>query len=92
MLEMTLLVHLLQYWLHLSEITDIDTVDNDQYQLPIQLSVHHYIVRMYIYICIYIIHIHVMYMYYIIHVKDAYYVYTSCCGRGLCGYNSRAVE
>ena len=42
---MTLLVHLLQYQLHLSEITDTDTkytcvmADNDQYQLSIQLSV-----------------------------------------------------
>ena len=35
--EMTLLVHLLQYWLHLSGIM----ADNDQYQLPISLSVHH---------------------------------------------------
>ena len=41
---MTLLVHILQYRLHLSEIIDTDTkimVDNDQYRLPIQLSVHH---------------------------------------------------
>ena len=42
---MTLLVHLLQYQLHLSEITDTDTkytcvmADNDHYQLSIQLSV-----------------------------------------------------
>ena len=28
--EMTLLVHLLQYRLHLSEITDTDTKNNDQ--------------------------------------------------------------
>ena len=28
---------------------------------------------------------------YIIHVKEAYYVYTRCCGRGLRGYNSRDV-
>ena len=29
---MTLLIHLLQYWLHLSEITVTDTRDNDQYR------------------------------------------------------------
>ena len=28
---MTLLVYLSQYWLHLSEITDTDTKDNDRY-------------------------------------------------------------
>ena len=41
---MILLVHLLQYQLHLSEITDTDTKnnDNDQYRIPIQLLVHHY--------------------------------------------------
>ena len=41
---MTLLVHLLQYWLYLPEITDTDTkimANNDQYRLPIRLSVHH---------------------------------------------------
>ena len=32
---MTLLVHLLQYWLHLSEITDTDTRNNDYYRLLI---------------------------------------------------------
>ena len=30
---MTLLVHLLKYQLHLSQITDIDNDDNDPYQL-----------------------------------------------------------
>ena len=41
---MTLLVHFLQYRLHLSEITNDDTRnnDNDRYRLPVQLSVHHY--------------------------------------------------
>ena len=43
--KMTLLVHLLQYRLHLLEITNTDTKNNNQYLhvhvLPIQLSVHH---------------------------------------------------
>ena len=42
---MTLLVHLLQYQLHLSEIIDTDTnvmTAIDRYRLLIQLLLHHY--------------------------------------------------
>ena len=37
---MTLLGHFLQYWLHLPEITNTDTKNNDR--LPIRLLVHYY--------------------------------------------------
>ena len=39
---MTILLHLLQYQLHLSELTDNDTTNDEQYQLPMTLLTNNF--------------------------------------------------